>query len=183
VSGPHRRPTVDELVVRFGLERLPVEGVLFRQTWRSADVVHLPRFADEAKPAGTLIVGLLTAEPDSMSPMHRLRTDEVWHHYLGDAVELWMLHPGGTVERAVLGGDVLAGEEVQVVVPAGSWMGARLVAGGEWALFGNTMAPGFTSDDFLAGDPDELVTGWPDAEAAIRALHRPEEPRTMPPGL
>jgi uncharacterized protein len=178
-----RRPTASELVARFGLERLPVEGVLFRQTWRSADELRLDRFGDEPKPAGTLIVGLLTDEPDSLSPMHRLRTDEVWHHYLGDPVELWLLHPGGRVQRVVLGPHVLDGDEVQVVVPAGVWMGARLVAGGEWALFGNTMAPGFTSADFEGGDPDVLVAGWPEAETVLRALHRPGEPPTMPPGL
>jgi predicted cupin superfamily sugar epimerase len=176
-----RRPTAEQLVARFGLERLPVEGVLFRQTWRSADVIRLERFADEAKPAGTLLVGLLTDDRDSMSPMHRLRTDEVWHHYLGDAIELWMLHPGGEVERAVLGSDVLGGQDVQVVVPAGSWMGARLVAGGEWALFGNTMAPGFTAADFEGGDPGELAASWPSAAAVVHELHRSGEPRTMPP--
>jgi predicted cupin superfamily sugar epimerase len=57
------------------------------------------------------------------------------------------------------------------------------VAGGEWALFGNTMAPGFTSPDFEGAEPDELLRRWPEAEAAIRALHRPGEPRRMPPGL
>lgn len=178
-----RRPTVAELVDRFGLERLPVEGVLFRQTWRSPEELHLPRFGGEPKPAGTLIVGLLTHEPDSLSPMHRLRTDEVWHHYLGDPIELWLLHSGGRVERVVLGADVLGGQEVQFVVPAGAWMGARLVAGGEWALFGNTMAPGFTSADFEGADPDVLAAGWPEAAEVVRALHRPGEPTAMPPGL
>ncbi len=182
MSSP-RRPSASELVARFGLERLPVEGVLYRQTWRATEQVRLERLPGESKPAGTVIVGLLTSEPDSLSPMHRLRTTEVWHFYLGDPLELWLLHPGGVSERVVLGPDVLAGHEVQAVVPAGVWMGARLVPGGEWALFGNTMAPGFTSADFEGGEPDELVAEWPGAAAVIRELHRPGEPRTMPPGL
>jgi uncharacterized protein len=179
------------LIARFGLAPLPVEGGLFRQWYRSADLLgsaHLParyagRVDDDGKPAGTAIVAMLTDEPDSFSAFHRLATDELWHFYLGDPLELVLLHPGGSSEHIVLGADVLGGEEVFAAVPRGSWLGARLVPGGRFALFGNTMAPGFTSGDFEGADVDELVAGWPHEQAVIHALYRACEPREMPRGL
>lgn len=185
------RPEPAELIRRFGLEPLPVEGGHFRQTWRSGDLLRVadlparydPARYDATKPAGTAIVALLTDEPDSFSAMHLLPTDEVWHYYLGDPLDLLLLWPGGRSEHVVLGPNVLGGHEVQVVVPAGTWMGARVAAGGRWTLFGTTLAPGFTSADFEAGGADELAAGWPDAAELVRTLTRPHAPRAMPPGL
>ena len=93
------------------------------------------------------------------------------HFYLGDPIGLLMLHPDGGVERQTLGQDVLGGHRLQLVVPAGTWMGGRLVAGGEYALFGNTMAPGFTLSDYQAGS-ESLTADYPQAADEIRSLLR-----------
>jgi uncharacterized protein len=107
--------------------------------------------------------------------MHRLPTDEIWHFYLGDPIELLLLHPDGGDELVILGQDVLAGQRVQTVVPAGVYMGARLQPGGEFGVYGNTMAPGFVLTDFEAATAEELITGWPRQADLIRALTRAEE--------
>jgi predicted cupin superfamily sugar epimerase len=104
--------------------------------------------------------------------MHRLPTDEIWHFYLGDPIELLLLHPEGGDELVILGHEVLAGQEVQHVVPAGTWMGARLRPGGEYGVYGNTMAPGFALSDFEGADAAELIAGWPHRVDLIRALIR-----------
>ena len=57
---------------------------------------------------------------------------------------------------------------------AGTWMGARLLPGGEYALFGNTMAPGFTISDYEGGDLS-LADEYPDAAREIRSLIRAGE--------
>jgi predicted cupin superfamily sugar epimerase len=75
---------------------------------------------------------------------------------------------------------VLGGEELFVVVPAGSWMAARTT--GRWSLFGTTMAPGFTSGCFEGASTTELLVGWPAEAAAIGALTRRDGARDMPPG-
>ena len=61
--------------------------------------------------------------------MHRLPTDELWHFYLGDPIELLLLYSDGSDELVILGQDVLAGQRIQTVVPAGTYMGARLRPG------------------------------------------------------
>ncbi|MEX1006114.1 MAG: cupin domain-containing protein [Acidimicrobiia bacterium] len=176
---PQRRPTSAELIDIFGLEPLPVEGGLLVQTWRSDEVVGTDDVDAGDKRAGTAAIALLTDEPDSFSAVHRLPTTEVWHFYLGDPIQMLLLRPDGTVERPVLGPDVLAGQHVQVVVTPGTWMGARLAPCGGYGLFGCTMAPGFTSGDYEGGRA-ALASDYPDAAAEIETLIRPDAPTRMP---
>jgi uncharacterized protein len=172
--------TSARLIALFGLEPLAVEGGLLVQTWRSEEIVD-PGDADSGgKRAGTAAIAMLTNDPDSFSAIHRLPTTEIWHFYLGDPVQMLLLGADGTVERPVLGPDVLGGQHVQVVVRPGVWMGAKLVTGGEYGLFGCTMAPGFTSGDYDGGTL-ELAGRYPTAAADIAALIRPDAPLRMPP--
>jgi uncharacterized protein len=155
------------------LQPIPVEGGLFRQTWR---------LEADGRVLGTAIYGALTDDLDSFSAMHRLTEVEIWHFYVGDPVQLVLLHPDGSVERPVLGPDILHGEQPQVIVPIGTWMGGALVDGGVFALFGTTMAPGFTSSSFETGVREELQRQWPDAAPEIGRLTRPGAPLHMPQG-
>jgi len=63
-----------------------------------------------------------------------------------------------------------AGHRPQVVVPAGTWQGARLAADEGAALLGCTAAPGFDFADFAAGARAELQRRWPAFAAVIAAL-------------
>jgi uncharacterized protein len=146
------------LIELLHLEPLPIEGGHFRQTWRSD--------------AGTAIYYLLSDDPDSFSAMHRLPTDEIYHFYLGDPVEMLLLHPGGRVENVTLGPDVLEGEHVQYVVRHRVWQGSRLRAGGRFALLGTTMAPGFDPKGYEGGSRDKLIAEYPAAAAALERLTR-----------
>ncbi|WP_216207615.1 cupin domain-containing protein [Amycolatopsis aidingensis] len=157
----------------YGLEPLPVEGGLFRRTWAG------PMDAD-GRPAGSAILALFAAEDELFSALHRLPLDEVWHFYLGDPLELLLLEPSGAARIELLGQDVLAGQRVQLTVPAGTWMGAQVAPGGRWSLCGTTMAPGFVPEDYEGGDLDTLLAAYPDAAERIRALCRSEAPLRMP---
>jgi predicted cupin superfamily sugar epimerase len=158
--------TPEDLVAHYGLEPIPQEGGLFRQTWAG------PERAD-GRPEGTAIVALLTSAPGDFSALHRLPTDEVWHFYLGDPLDMLLLAPDGSARTVVLGPDVLGGQHPQYTVPAGTWMGARVAGDGSWAFFGCTMAPGFTYEGYEHGDPAELTARYPAEEARITALSRP----------
>lgn len=164
-----------ELISLLGLTPLPVEGGYFRETWRSNLVLTpsaLPLRYTTDRSLGTAIYYLLTSDPNSFSALHRLPTDEVYHFYLGDPVEMLLLAPDGAANRVLLGQDVAAGENVQFVVPAGSWQGSRLVAGGKFALLGTTMSPGFDPSDYEPGVRAELLARYPQQSASIRALTR-----------
>ena len=161
-----KRPSVEELIQLWQLEPMETENVLFSQSYSS------PTIGADGKALSTAIIALLTDDPQSFSDMHRLPTDEIWHFYLGDAIELLLLDPKGADEIVVLGHDVSHGERIQYVVPAGVWMGARLRQGGTYGVFGNTMAPGYSLDDFEGATAEELILLWPQRADLIRALTR-----------
>ena len=158
------RARVDELADALGLEPLPLEGGLFRQTWVGEE--------RDGRPVGTAIVVLLASDGGQFSAMHRLPIDEVWFFQAGDPMELLLLEPGTPGRVATLGPDVLGGHELQVVVAAGTWMGARTGPGGTWSLFATSMAPGFVPADYDPGDRAALSSEWPEHAPLIRALTR-----------
>lgn len=167
--------TAEELKRRLGLQPHPREGGWFAETWRSHETIPaaaLPeRYGGEsARAAGTAIYYLL--EPGNFSEMHRLGSDEVFHFYLGDPVEMLQLWPDGTGRRVMLGTDLPADMLLQTVVPQGVWQGTQLVPGGHFALLGCTVSPGFDYSDYDSGARTELVRGWPKWREMIEALTR-----------
>ena len=78
--------------------------------------------------------------------------DEVYHFYLGDPVDLHLLRANGVLEIIRLGPNLGGGEHPQAIVPAGVWQGSRLAPGGEWALLGTTVHPGFEFADLRLAD-------------------------------
>jgi predicted cupin superfamily sugar epimerase len=165
--------TAEELIRLLHLQPHPREGGWYRETYRSelqlpAEALA-PRYRG-ARSASTAIYYLLT--PQTCSALHRVATDEVFHFYLGDPVEMLQLGPapedGGRM--LTLGSDVLAGQLLQTMVPAGVWQGSVLRPGGAFALMGATVAPGFDFADYESADPDALIAGFPDFAERIRRL-------------
>ena len=162
---------VRELVEKLGLEPHPVEGGYFRETYRSEDVLPagaLPHRYGGDRTLSTAIYYLLT--PDTVSRMHRLRSDEIFHFYAGDPVEMLQLLPDGSHKVVLIGSDIPAGQLPQVIVPRGVWQGARLAEGGEYALMGTTVAPGFDFADYETGDRESLLRAYPACGDMIRKL-------------
>ena len=128
----------------------------------------LPSRYNKSKPFGTAIYYLLT--PDTYSALHRLPTDEIYHFYMGDAVIMLQLHPDGTSELITLGKRIDKGEQLQVIVPKGTWQGSFLKEGGKFALMGTTMAPGFDFSDYEEGERAFLLKKYPEHRDLIIRL-------------
>ncbi len=167
---------VQQIIQALQLQPLPVEGGLFSQTYQSAESIPaeaLPeRYPREAKPFGTAIFYLLTDHPDSFSALHRLPTDETFHFYLGDPLEITLLYPDGSTRHVTMGQDVINGQQLQFTVPHGVWQGSRLAPGGRFALIGTTMAPGYTSADYEGGERAARLAFYPGESERITALTR-----------
>ena len=159
--------TADEIKKLLNLDPHPVEGGHFRRTYTSAACVELQR---GTRPQGTAIYYLL--EAGAFSEMHVLDSDEIFHFYLGDPVEMLQLHPDGGSAVYTLGQDLKAGQQVQVLVPAGVWQGMRIVGNGKLALFGCTVVPGFNYADYHNASFAELAEKWPAQKERLRALTR-----------
>jgi predicted cupin superfamily sugar epimerase len=159
--------TAEEIKKLLKLAPHPIEGGSFRRTYTSATALELPR---GTRAAGTAIYYLL--EPETFSEMHILDSDEIFHFYLGDPVEMLQLYPDGCSAIFTLGPDLEAGQHVQLVVPAGVWQGTRLIGDGKVALLGCTVTPGFDFADYRNASYGELVERWPREAARIKGLTR-----------
>lgn len=163
--------SVEEIIQQLGMEPHPEEGGYFVETYKSEEVIAragLPQRYPSARALGTAIFYMLT--PDSCSALHRLRSDEIFHFYLGDPATMLQLHPDGSSEALTLGQDIRQGERLQVVVPRGTWQGSCLRQGGQFALLGCTLAPGFEYQDYEAGSREELLKEYPGRSELIIRL-------------
>jgi predicted cupin superfamily sugar epimerase len=155
------------LIERLGLEPHP-EGGFFRETFRAPLVLRgLPHGAP--RHASTAIYFLLPA--GTFSAFHRVRSDEVWHHYDGDPVALHVIAEGGAHSVVRLGRDLSAGETPQAVVPANAWQSAEPL-GERFALCGCTVAPGFDFADFEMASRADLTARFPKLAPIIARLTR-----------
>jgi hypothetical protein len=162
-----RAMTAAEIKALLKLEPHPVEGGWYRRTYTSQCNVELER---GVRAAGTAIYYLL--EPGTFSEMHLLQSDEIFHFYLGDPVEMLQLLPDGRSALFTLGHDLQAGQNVQLMVPAGVWQGTRLIGDGNAALLGCTVTPGFDFADYRSGSYAELAAKWPEEAERIKKLTR-----------
>ena len=159
--------TAEEIKCLLKLEPHPIEGGSFRRTYTSTGSIELPR---GVRAQGTAIYYLL--EPETFSEMHVLDSDEIFHFYVGDPVEMLQLLPEGGSAVVTLGPGLAAGQQVQLVVPAGVWQGTRIIGNGKVALLGCTVTPGFDYADYRNAPAAELIAKWPDQAERIRALTR-----------
>jgi len=167
------RPSLSDLMEILDLKPLEPEGGFFIETYRTEEQIDARQFGlghSGTRSLSTAIYYLLT--PESFSAIHKVPGDEIFHFYAGDPVEMLELFPDGSGGVTTLGPDVRAGMKFQHIVKGGVWQGARLVAGGEYALLGTTMAPGFDYADFSKGNAEELAGRYPEHEELIRELLR-----------
>jgi uncharacterized protein len=90
--------------------------------------------------------------PDAQIVMHRIRSDQLYHHYLGDPLEVLMLYPDGTGAVTTVGSDLAAGERPQLFVPGYTFHTSRLRSGTGYALLASTEWPGVEPPDVEHGD-------------------------------
>jgi predicted cupin superfamily sugar epimerase len=160
--------TVEELIGHLGLQPHP-EGGFYEESFRSPTLLTLPD--GRVRSASTAIYFLLPA--GSFSALHRVSSDEVWHFYNGDPLELTTMTAEGMLEKVLLGCKLAAGQRPQFVVSAGVWQAAKPCDGEHgYTLVGCTVAPGFDFADFEMPSRTELVRLFPQHRAVIAQLTR-----------
>jgi len=163
---PDTGPRADDLIRRYQLVAHP-EGGFYQQSYRAAGSIPatcLPGYPGD-RALCTAIRFLLPA--GSVSRLHRLRSDEIWHFYLGGPLMLVELSANGAVTESRLGNRLERDEEPQRVVLAGTWFGAYPAPGTDYSLMGCTVAPGFEFTDFELGDRTALLGQFPAARETI----------------
>ena len=128
----------------FSLKPHP-EGGYYKENFRSETSFQFEGFKGE-RSICTSIFFLL--EKGQTSALHRIKSDEIWYFHDGQTLEIIELDSNGNETITRLGKDILNGEVLQHVVPAGIWFGARLAAHSEFCLVGCQVSPGFDFKDF-----------------------------------
>ena len=165
----------EERTASYWIKRLDLrphpEGGWFREVYRSSDTIPscgLPhRFpASSERATATSLYYLL--ESGQISAFHRIRSDEIWHHYDGSTILLHTLSSIGEHAVARVGHEPDA--QLQVVVPSTCWFAAEVEQSSGWALLGCTVAPGFSFDDFELAARADLLKQFPHRSGLIARL-------------
>jgi len=148
------------------------EGGYFRETHRSREIIPsngLPERYSGDRSISTAILYLLPG--GTFSPFHRIKSEECWHFYAGSPLLLYWIDSQGDCQKIRLTGNG-AVPSFQAVIPAGYWFAAEVESGGEYALTGCTVSPGFDFRDFEFADRDELIRIYPRHRSLIERLTR-----------
>jgi len=125
---------------------------------------------DQQRNASTAIYFLLTES--NFSAFHRIKSDEMWHHYEGDPLTIHTISPKGVYEILYLGHDRERSHRFQAMVKAGYWFASEVSPGGTYTFAGCTVSPGFDFQDFEMAEKSNLAELFPQHEAIISRLSR-----------
>ena len=161
--GENYMPTAEEVIKKLNLKPLPEEGGYYRETYRSNDKGLPTSLVGIDKPGKRNIATAIyyLVDEESFSALHKIKSDEIFHFYAGDTVEMFQIDTNGKGRIIELGSNFMDGQEPQVLVTRGHWQGLRLKKGGRWALLGTTVSPGFEFEDFEVGKRDSLLKAFP----------------------
>ncbi len=159
-------------VEKFRMQLHP-EGGWFKETYRSDEIIlkeHLPNRFSDGRSFCTAIYFLL--EGQQFSSFHRIKSDELWHFYAGEALHVFVIDEQGKLEIIKLGSNPEEGEVFQAVVKAGCWFASQPAKHHSFSLVGCTVAPGFDFADFELAQADVLTKEFPEHKTLINKLCR-----------
>ena len=162
--------TAAEIMQTLGLQPHPTCGFV-AETYRGARSIPasaLPAAYGSPRPVGSVLYFMVT--PEAHIQLHRIRSDQMYHHYLGDPLEVLLLYPDGTGATATVGTDLAAGQRPQLFVPGNTFHISRLPPGSSYSLLGTTEWPGVEPPDVEIGDPSQLEASYPAFGEQIRAF-------------
>jgi predicted cupin superfamily sugar epimerase len=142
------------------------EGGYYKETYRSKEDAAFAGFNGKRN-ISTAIYFLL--EGKDKSHFHRIQSDELWFFHEGSVVEIIILRED-KVEMITLG----KSDQLQAIIPAGVWFGARVKDQQNYALVSCTVAPGFDFRDFELGKKKALINLFPQHSSVIDALGYPD---------
>jgi predicted cupin superfamily sugar epimerase len=168
--------TPKKIIDRYKLQHNDDEGGYFAPTFVSPYKVgrgELPGFAPISgkRDMGGSIYYFL--DKHEISCLHRVTGDMIYLFLQGDPVEMLILYPKGSStpsETCTFSNRLDEGDGPMKHIPGGAWLGSRVIAGGDFALMGVVMVPGFNPADYAIGDRKNLIRQYPEQTKLITAL-------------
>lgn len=164
--------TAELLKQKYNLQQHP-EGGWYKETYKSSESIQedaLPERFEHSRAFSTAIYFLL--EQGNFSAFHRIKSDECWHFYAGQTLQVFVIHESGALDIINLGSDISKGELFQYVVPANCWFASKPAPDSDFCFVGCTVAPGFDFQDFELADAKILSQLYPLHSQMIKTLCR-----------
>jgi predicted cupin superfamily sugar epimerase len=158
-----------EIIAMLGLA--PATCGYVSEPYRSAvelpDSVLPPGYSGKHS-LGNVLYFLVTHEKGVA--LHRIRSDQMYHHYLGDPLEVLLLDADGKSEVRAVGSDLAAGMRPQLFVPGGTFHAARVTTPGGYALLATSVWLRAEPADVEMGDAAKLMAAYPEAREQIASF-------------
>lgn len=164
---PNYKASADFWINRFEMEEHP-EGGYYKEIFRSKE--RVPGEGDEfpfGRHFGTSIYFLIPA--GVKTKLHKIKSNEQWHHYYGSPVRLHCLSE--TERHEVIVGNPVENEFAQFFynVSPGIWFGAECMDKEGYSLMGMTVNPGFEFEDMTMATEQDLLEALPKHQSFIEA--------------
>jgi predicted cupin superfamily sugar epimerase len=156
----------DQLIAHYNMEKHP-EGGAFLETYRSQEKVQLGSFSGE-RSLSTGIYFLL--KQGEFSAFHKIKSDEMWHFYLGESLRIIEIDLDGKLTETILGRDILNGEKLQYTVAANHWFASIPNTNSKFSFVGCSVSPGFDFQDFELATNNKLSNLYPNHSERIKEL-------------
>lgn len=163
-------PTIEQLVEWLELHGPTTCGLVgepYQSSWQIPPSALPPGYVGN-RSLGNVFYFLVTQQ--ARVDLHRIRSDQMYHHYLGAPLEALLLYSDGRSEVNVVGGDLAAGMRPQLFIPGGTFHTARVVDGGAYSLLGTSVWLRAEPEDVEVGDFDALAASYPSAHDLIAAF-------------
>jgi len=148
-----------------------IEGGAYKEVYRSPMVLASdclsPNFSGDRHICTSIYFLLQKGE---ISAMHRMRSDETWHFYFGDALMIYEIDINGKLIEHRLGSHPDKSENFQCTIKAGNWLAAKVISPGNYTLAGCTVSPGFDFKEFELAKRNKLIENFPQHKQLITSL-------------
>jgi predicted cupin superfamily sugar epimerase len=151
----------DEVIAALGLE--PGTCGFMATSYRSP--LQIAPAGAPVRTIGQALYFLVT--PQARVRLHRICSDQIYHHYAGDPLEVMLIPENAAPHTAVVGPDLAGGQRPQLLIPARTFHAGRVVPGGTAALLGTTSWPGVADGEFEAGDAAALAARHPEIAGVL----------------
>lgn len=156
-----------EIIELLNLVPHPTCG-LVKQTYLSNIILPknaLPTQFGSDRPAGSVLYFMVTQK--TQIKLHKIRSDQMYHFYFGNPLEVLLLYPDGNSVIKLMGDDLKAGMEPQLFIPGNTFHVSRLQGSGDYSLLGTSEWIGVEPQDVELGDPDKLINLYPSSKDDI----------------
>src|SRR5262245_26023693 len=161
-------PSADWIIQQLGLRPHATCGFT-TETYVSDLQIPAGSLSDDypgGRPLGGVLYFLVT--PQAGVRLHRIRSDQMYHHYLGEPLEVLLVYPSGGAEIRVIGSELSAGMRPQLLIPGGTFHAGRVRSGSGYALLGTSVWARPEQADVEPAEPEKLLAAYPSARAAIK---------------